>query len=143
MKQSATVVEHDGRLMAEVVRSEACQECHACKFGQQEKLYLELGGLDCREGDKVTLEIDEGNLSRASILAYGIPVATFFIGLFAGSLVSKRDLLQALFAFGGLAIGLLAVKLVDKKAKKSGRFTPRVRIDRENGGNEHDAVQGE
>ena len=51
MKREATVVEVDGRLMAEVVRAEACQQCHACQFGQKERMLVELPEGDYHAGD--------------------------------------------------------------------------------------------
>ena len=41
MKREATVVEVNGRLMAEVVRTEACLQCHACQFGQTGRVLAE------------------------------------------------------------------------------------------------------
>ena len=132
MRQQATVVMHDGRLMADVVRSEACQACHACNFGQQDHVYIEVDGVDCKEGDIVNIDIDEGSVSRASVLAYGVPAAAFFAGLFAGAAVSDTDYIQAIFALAGLAAGLAAVKLADIRAKKSGRYRPRVSVSKDN-----------
>ena len=131
MKQEATVVRHNGRLMAEVVRSEACQACRACNFGQQERVYIDVGALKCAEGEKVTVDIDEGSVSRASVVAYGLPVAALFAGLMLGVLISETDYIQALCALAGLAAGLDAVRVLDKKLKKTGRFTPRVTLIKE------------
>jgi len=126
MKQQARIVMHDGKLMAEVVRSEACQQCRACNFGQQERVYIDIGSLKCAEGDEVTIEINDGSVSKASVMTYGLPVATLFVGLVIGSAVSGRDYIQALCALGGLAIGLALVKLIDRRIKKSGRYRPVV-----------------
>ena len=131
MRQEATVVRHNGRLMAKVVRSEACQACRACNFGQQERVYIDIGDLQCAEGDKVTVDIDEGSVSRASVVAYGLPVAAMFAGLLLGTLISDTDYVQALCALAGLAVGLAAVKVIDKKLKKTGRYTPKVSVIRE------------
>ena len=125
------MVRHNGRLMAEVVRSEACQACRACNFGQQERVYIDIGDLQCAEGDRVTVDIDEGSVSRASVVAYGLPVAALFAGLMLGALISGRDYVQALCALAGLAAGLAAVRILDKKLKKTGRYTPRVSVIKE------------
>ena len=125
------MVRHNGRLMAEVVRSEACQACRACNFGQQERVYIDIGDLQCAEGDRVTVDIDEGSVSRASVVAYGLPVAALFAGLMLGTLISGRDYVQALCALAGLAAGLAAVRILDKKLKKTGRYTPRVSVIKE------------
>ena len=131
MRQQAIIVKHKGRLMAEVVRSEACQQCRACNFGQQERVYIDIGALKCAEGDSVTVDIDEGSVSRASVLVYGIPIAALFAGRVIGALVSKTDYVQALCALAGLAVGLAAIKILDKKLKRTGKYTPRVSLSRE------------
>ncbi len=119
---------HDGRLMAEVVRSEACQSCRACNFGQQERVYIEVGNTNCREGDDVTIEIHDGAVTKASAMAYGIPVVMLFAGLLAGGCVSDKDYIQAIFAVIGLGLGLLAVKVMDRRIRKSGKYSPRVTL---------------
>lgn len=128
MKQQATIVRHNGRLMAEVVRSEACRSCGACNFGKQERVYIDTGALRCTEGDTVTVEIDEGSVSRASLAAYGIPAAALFAGLFIGAVISDTDYIQALCALAGLAAGLAVLSRLDKKLKRTGRFTPKVSL---------------
>ena len=40
MKREAKVVRENGRLMAEVLREEACQSCRACRFGQVERVLV-------------------------------------------------------------------------------------------------------
>lgn len=117
---------HNGRLMAEVVRSEACQQCRACNFGQQERVYIEVGDIKCAEGDEVFIEIHDGSVSKASVMAYGLPVATLFAGLLIGSAFTDKDYIQALCAAAGLAIGLAVIKIIDKRIKKSGKYMPRV-----------------
>lgn len=131
MRQNATIVMHDGRLMAEVVRSEACQSCRACNFGQQERVYIDIGALNCAEGDRVYIDIEDGSVSLMSLVAYGIPAAMFFAGLLLGAAVTHRDYLQALCALIGLGAGLLAVKIIEKIMKRSGRYTPHVTVSRE------------
>lgn len=133
MRQTATVVQHDGKLMAEVIRSEACQTCHACKFGQQEKVYVDLGRLKCEPGDVVEIELDDKNFSMASVIAYGLPVLLFFAMLFISRSFTTNEYFQALWALGGLLAGLLCVKIIDRYVKAGGRYTPRVTLHRGNG----------
>lgn len=131
MRQEATVVSHNGRLMAEIVRTEACQNCKGCNFGRHERVYIDVGNLKCAEGDRVFVDIDEGSVSRASVVAYGIPVAAFFGGLMLGALVTGKDYIQAICALGGLGAGLVAVRFLDKRMKRGGKYTPRVTLNKE------------
>lgn len=133
MKQTATVVNHNGRLMAEVVRSEACQQCRACQFGQQEKVYVDLGNLSCREGDQVEIDLDDAKFSKASVIAYGIPVAFFFAALFLARAFTSLEYIQALAAIAGVGLGLICVRCIDRYIKAGGKYSPKVTISRRNG----------
>lgn len=133
MKQTATVVEHEGRLMAEIVRSEACQSCRACRFGQEERVYVDVGSLECKAGDQVVLEMDDRSFSKASVMAYGVPVALFIAMLFASRTLTSNEYFQTLLALVGLGLGLICVRIIDKYIKESGRYAPRVTISRGNG----------
>ena len=128
MKQIATVVRHNGRLMAEVVRQEACRACRGCDFGRQESVYLELGDLVCQEGDQVSVETEEGTVARGSLAAYGLPALTTLAGLFLGSLFWNRDVLQALCALAGLGLGLVAVRWIDKSSALGRRCKTEIRL---------------
>lgn len=114
--------------MAEVTRSEACQSCRACNFGQLERVYIDIGALNCAEGDSVYIEIEEGSVSQMALVVYGIPAALFFVGLLLGAAVTDRDFLQALCAIAGLCAGLLAVKGIERIMRRSGRYTPHVTV---------------
>lgn len=133
MKQTATVVEHKGRLMAEVVRSEACQHCRACQFGQEERVYVELGSLDCKVGDEVELDLDDSSFSKVSVMAYGIPVALCFALLFASRMFTSNEIIQAIMAFAGIGLGLICVRCIDRYIKAGGKYSPKVTISRRNG----------
>ena len=118
MKRRATVVLHEGRLMAEVLRTEACQQCRACQFGQQERMFVELPAGAHRPGEEIELELPEKQFAVASILAYGLPVLLLFLGLGIGSLLGLQEIWQAACAFAGLAVGLGIIKLLDPKLRK-------------------------
>ena len=61
-----TSVKLDGRLMAEVVRTEACLQCHACQYGQKGRVLVELPEGDYRVGDTVELSLEDARSARAS-----------------------------------------------------------------------------
>ena len=91
MKREAKVVNVDGRLMAEVVRTEACQQCHACQFGQKERMLVELPEGNYAVGDTVELSLPDARFARASLLAYALPVATLFAGLLIAAFAGPRS----------------------------------------------------
>lgn len=120
MRQTARVVRENGRLMAEVMRPEACEACRACRYGKQERRLVDLPAGDFLEGDSIELELPDGNVGRASLLAYGIPLVTMLLGLWLGGLFGRGELFQALGALVMLGVGILILKLIEPRLKKSG-----------------------
>lgn len=118
MKREAKVVNVDGRLMAEVVRTEACQQCHACQFGQKERMLVELPEGDYAVGDTVELTLADARFARASLLAYALPVATLFAGLLIAAFAGLSEVWQALCALVGLGVGLAVIKLLEPRLRQ-------------------------
>lgn len=126
MKQQATIVFENGRTMAEVMRPEACQACHACKFGQQQRVLTELPDGDYKEGELIELNLPDGNVGKASMLAYGIPLVMMLAGLWIGSLIGETDLAMVLGALLMTALGVLILKLLEPSLRRSGVFRPQA-----------------
>ena len=131
MTQKAIVVSSQGKLMASLERSEACAQCRACAFGETQTVLVELpkDGQVYREGDTVELTLHDGSVSRASLLAYGFPLLMFLAGLAGGWLLGgalglSRDLLGALCALLLTGTSLLTLRRLDRRLRRSGRFTP-------------------
>lgn len=122
MKREATVVNVNGKLMAEIVRTEACGQCHACDFGRKQKLHYPLPAGQYSEGDVVTLEVSDRALTRATLLAYGLPFLCLLAGLFAGGLLFRAEWAQALTAVVFLAGGCAYIALTEKKRRKNGKY---------------------
>jgi len=123
----ATVVLVDGRLMAEIVRTEACQQCRACQFGQTERILLPLPKGKYRAGDTVSVSLPESKFTQASIIAYALPVLFMFAGLLIPNLLGFGEGVQAIGAICMLAAGLGLVKLLDRKIRHSD-FEPQIRV---------------
>lgn len=117
MKREATVVEKDGRLMAEVVRSEACQQCRACQFGQTESVLVELPEGDFHPGDSVELTLEEGRFAQATLLAYALPVVFLFAGLLIAAFCAASEVWQAVCALAGLGVGLIVIKILEPRLR--------------------------
>ena len=127
MKRIAKVVEHEGRLMAEVERTEACQHCRACDLGTSKSVYMELPKGDYKPGDKVELELGDNRLAGASLIAYGIPMVLFLAGIAVGAVFFTSEVAQIILALFGLAIGLGLVMITESRRKASGKYAPKVR----------------
>ena len=123
----ATVVKcPDGRLMAEVTRSEACAKCGACAHGQEEKRLYELPEGAFEVGDSVEIRLPDRSALPAALLGYGMPLLSMLIFLVIGFALGLPELYQALCALLGAALGYFVLKLLEPKLKKSGKFGYRV-----------------
>jgi len=115
MKQKATVVERDGRLVGRVERPEACMKCRACDYGLNAETIVELPKGKWREGDEIELELGRGRLSKASLWAYGVPLAGLLIGLVIGSAIKIAEIWQAALALAGALAGFGVLKILEPK----------------------------
>lgn len=126
MKREATVVLHNGKLCALIVRSEACGDCHACDFGKKEEMYYPLPQGNYKEGDKVTIEISDRALGRATLIAYGLPLLCMLIGLALGAALFNAEWAQALSALVSLAAGWLIIRATEKKRGRNKLYACRT-----------------
>lgn len=119
MTRDAKVVIENGIPMAEIIREEACQSCRACRFGQQERLLVDLpGDREYHAGEIVHIELPDGDFSRGVLLAYVLPLAAMLAGLFIASSFGNEGI-QALGAFLGLGVGLAIVRIISKIRKSA------------------------
>lgn len=122
MKRMALVVNVDGKLMAEIVRTEACGKCGACGVKRGEKAHFPLPEGDYKEGDSVELTMSSNKLSLASLIAYGVPLAALIAGLFIGQALFDAEGAQALTAIICLALGCVWLKYSEKNRRAAGTF---------------------
>ena len=122
MTREATVVNTAQGLKAEVVRSEACAQCRACSFGQTERVLCELPRGDYKEGDTVLITISDHALTKATLLAYGVPLVFLLLGLLLGRLLFPSEALQALTAGLCTVLGLIWLALGEKKRRRTKTF---------------------
>jgi sigma-E factor negative regulatory protein RseC len=118
----------DDKAFIEVERSSACASC-----GLQEAEELTTGGKVVFEaynmaganiGDRVRVQVRTGEYAKASLYIYGIPVLFLVIGAIAGAyaaapLKQSSDTMSALFAMGGLVVGIIMLFLLRKRNNKT------------------------
>ena len=126
MKREATVALRKGKLCAVIVRSEACGDCHACDFGKKEEMHYPLTQGNYKEGDKVTIEISDRALGRATLIAYGLPLLCLLIGLALGAAFFNAEWAQALSALVSLAAGWLIIRISEKKRSRNQMYACRA-----------------
>ena len=126
-ERAVVVIAENGKRMAQVTRSEMCESCKACRFGQEQTHCIDLPEGDFEAGDIVELTIPEGKVGIGSLVAYGIPLAGLLIGLGVAVLLRLPDIAQAVLALVFAAGGILVTHRLDKKMAKDGslRITAR------------------
>lgn len=133
MVRDAIVVQENGKLMAEVVRTEACQTCRACAFGKKERVLVPVDAARYAPGDRVEIELKGGSVAKASLAAYGVPVVLMVFGLLMGGVLSLPEWGQAASGILGCGLGFVGVGLYDRKIAKTGKYAPVIRPAGESG----------
>ena len=127
IRQGTVVQTEDGRLMAEVVRSEACAKCGQCAHAQQEKMRYALPKGQYRPGDPVEIDVPDKGALPAALLGYGMPLALMLIGLVIGFALGLAEIWQALAALAGLAVGYALLKILEPRLRNNPRFRTTAR----------------
>ena len=106
-------------------RTKACGKCRAClSFGETQAEVELPNTLHAKVGDWVEISLHEGEVAKASLLAYGIPLAGLVAGVLLGSLWGEIAAVFCglLFALGGFGV----LKLLEPKFSRMGSFAPRM-----------------
>jgi positive regulator of sigma E activity len=114
-------------IIVEVSPKPECNGCHACtgllggeKKSSPRKITALKGGFSPKEGDEVILDINPGEGSIAAILVFGLPMFSFFAGLFAAPWICDllgtqlTDLSRFISAIVFLAIGFIILALISR-----------------------------
>lgn len=138
MQRSAIVVRRpDGKLMARVMREEACSKCGACR---EHELLVELPRGDYAPGEVITLALPAKRLLGASYALYGGLLALLFVGMGLGYLLApltrlSQDLCAFLGAIALMGAGLLVLRALEPTIARSGRVDPCAGCNPERGNN--------
>lgn len=114
-------------------RQDMCGDCHACEIMSRKKectLSCETK-IPCQVGDEVQVALTTDYFLKATYLIYGVPLIGFLLGLGISVGLSQiqsipyEDLLSALCIMIGTGLGVLYIKLKDKKASYT-KFLPHI-----------------
>ncbi len=124
MEQTGEVIEvKNGLLTVQFCRPEACENCRACT-GEKNRATIRVPG-EAQVGDSVTVSMPEGQVAKASLLAYAMPLCGLLAGLFSGFMLGG-DIPAVIGAVIGLCISMLILKALDGRLRKDERWTPTV-----------------
>ena len=134
-----TIIEiiRDGRGVRAIVAVEVAAVCSRCASGRgcgagiftarqgvrRLEVVLPDGG-DLAEGDVVNIELAPGNVLRAALVVYGLPLAGAVAGAALAYAVALGDAGAAAAALGGLAAGATAGRHRVRDDSCLARFTP-------------------
>ncbi len=136
MRQPGTVLSSDEHgVLIDTRRHTVCSGCaarSACGtaaldrfFGQRRRQLKIRSGGPLRNGDVVTLEMDERALLSGSALVYGLPLAGLLIGASAGAALAG-EVGAVVAGFACLAAGLGWARNCARHMAEDPRFHPRV-----------------
>lgn len=124
MEQTGEVIEvKDGLLTVQFCRPEACETCRACT-GEKNRAMIKIPG-DAQVGDMVTVSMPEGQVAKASLLAYFMPLCGLLLGLFIGFMLGG-DISAIIGAAAGLLLSFLVLRLLDRRLSQDERWTPKL-----------------
>ncbi|MBQ8072212.1 MAG: SoxR reducing system RseC family protein [Clostridia bacterium] len=126
MRQPGEITEIRGGMMeVTFCRPEACAACNACEGGKREhKIWIRGEG---RVGDIAIVDMPDRMVVRASVIAYGLPLAGLLGGMILGHLLSGgADAWTMAGAAIGLGASLIALKGTEKRRAGRAEWSPRV-----------------
>lgn len=107
----------DGLATVRVERESACSSCgsrRVCSTGSDKGSLVSLPVQSgARMGDRVTLSLASGMLTRAALLAYLLPALTTILG--AALMSAAGDLAAVAGALCGLGLGLVALRFLGRR----------------------------
>jgi len=127
MERLGEVTKVDGKwLEITFCRPSDCDKCHAC-MGGSKTTTLRVEG-KANVGDKAWVEMPVSSVTQASLLAYAVPLAGFFIGMLAGDklLPLENSLGGIIGAVTGLGLALGVLHLTEKKRRQNPKWTPKL-----------------
>ena len=124
LRTGKVVAAGNGQVEVCFVRPEACAHCGACA-GQKEETLVTIPG-SAPVGRWIDVDMPEGQVLKASALAYLLPLIMLLAGLFLGSLLFDKEALWAVCGIVcmGLAWGVL--RLIEKNMRKKSVWQPKI-----------------
>ena len=124
LRTGRVVSARDGELEVCFERPEACAHCGACG-GQKEKTLVKLSG-DVPVGRWIDVDMPEGQVLKASLLAYVIPLVMLLAGLWLGSLLFAQEALWAVAGIVCMLLSWFVLRLLDRRVRNRGPWQPRI-----------------
>ncbi len=105
-------------------RPEACAHCGACA-GQKEETRVRIPG-DAPVGRWIDVDMPEGQVLKASALAYVLPLLMLLGGIALGSALSLKEVLCAALGVACMGLAFWALRLMEKRLRRREIWQPRI-----------------
>ncbi len=102
-----------------IERNSACASCGKCGMTEKQKhidFYVE-NTCDAAEGDVVELDIPDVNTAPIAFVAYIVPLVPALVLMLISVFLHWKEWITLLLFFGGLAVGVAIIALIDKLHK--------------------------
>jgi len=104
----------------------SCAMAGVCELVGEGKRYIEVEKMaTTRVGDKVRVEIKEGQLLKGTVLLFLIPAFSFVVGAAIGQALMEGIVFSLILGIAFLAITFFFLHLLDKRLGK-GKNRPRI-----------------
>ena len=123
MKENGLVKEiKDGVITVEIIPHEECKGCGSCGAAQPRSVKVGASDLgDIREGDPVTVNVEDPDMLKVYLLLYAVPLAVFVSLILVGYAVFGHPL----WSFGVAILATVCVyALIGRYMKNKPEFLP-------------------
>lgn len=103
----------------------ACAGCNGC--GREQKTTTVFVRGEAKIGDRISVQMPDVKILKASIMMYLIPFMGFILGLVLGNVFSQgKDLWMVSGSFIGLFLSVIVLKLTDKLLGEKKAWQPKI-----------------
>jgi sigma-E factor negative regulatory protein RseC len=125
----------NGRALVKTERSAACNSCGSIEICQpsdrdKENIVEAENSLGAREGDKVIIAVEAGELLKTSMMIYLFPLSLFVFGVLFGESVGDtlvpgmdKDIFSIMFGIFMLVVAFAGIRTYYSNKKEIGQFT--------------------
>lgn len=124
LRSGKVVAAENGVLEVCFERPEACAHCGQCG-GQKEETFVKIPG-SAPVGRWIDVDMPEGKVLKASMLAYVMPLLMLLGGLALGSVLFEKEIFWALTGVVCMGVSWLILRLIEKRMKQKSVWQPKV-----------------
>ena len=135
IRTGRVVAEKDGQIEVCFERPEACAKCGACGGGKHISQVKIPGSAPV--GSMVAVDMPEGQVLKASAVAYVIPLLLLLAGIALGMLLFTNEGMWALMGLVFMGVAGIVLKKMDRGLKQKKEWQPEIVAVYEEGANKN------